>query len=267
MKTTSVLLATAACVMIVALGAVAQTDAPKAEQPSAAPLDINKVSYAIGWQMGTSAKRSPIQLNQDEMIKGLTEALQGKDPSISEDEMKQAMMSFQKDMAAKMQEASIKKAEENLVAGKAFLEENSKKEGVVTLPSGLQYKVIQEGKADGKKPADTDRIKVNYRGTLINGKEFDSSFKRGTPAEFQVNKVIKGWTEALQLMKEGAKWEIYIPSDLAYGSRGTPNIGPNELLIFEVELLEILPTVTVENQGAAPAQPQITIQPQTPAQQ
>jgi len=265
MKRTSVILATAVCVAIAAFAAVAQTDAPKAEPPAAAPVDIEKTSYAIGWQMGTSVKRAPVQLNQEAMVKGLTEAMQGKEPTMSEDEMKQVMMSFQKEMAAKAQEANKKKAEENSAAGKAFLEENGKKEGVVTLPSGLQYKVLQEGKADGKAPVATDRVKVNYRGTLITGEEFDSSFKRGTPAEFQVNKVIKGWTEALQLMKEGAKWEVYIPSDLAYGAMGNPKIGPNQVLIFEVELLEVLPSVTVENQGAAPAQPQITIQPSEPA--
>jgi len=128
--------------------------------------------------------------------------------------------------------------EKNMTEGPKFLEENKAKEGVVILPSGLQYKVITEG--TGKSPKATDKVKVHYRGTLINGKEFDSSFKRNQPAEFPVNGVIKGWTEALQLMKEGSKWELYIPSDLAYGARGAGgDIGPNATLIFEVELLEV----------------------------
>jgi len=123
--------------------------------------------------------------------------------------------------------------------GKQFLEENGKKEGVHTLPDGLQYKVLKEG--TGKKPQAADTVSVHYKGTLIDGTEFDSSYKRGQPAEFPVNRVIKGWTEALQLMPEGSKWMLYIPSRLAYGERGTPGgpIGPNETLIFEVELLKI----------------------------
>lgn len=122
--------------------------------------------------------------------------------------------------------------------GEEFLKENAAKEGVKTLPSGLQYKVLKEG--DGKSPKATDTVVVHYKGTLINGKEFDSSYKRGEPAEFPVNRVIKGWTEALQLMKEGSKWMLYIPSNLAYGERGAgADIGPNETLIFEVELLKV----------------------------
>jgi FKBP-type peptidyl-prolyl cis-trans isomerase FklB len=139
-------------------------------------------------------------------------------------------------MAARQKE--IKEiAERNLAAGKAFLEENKKKEGVKTLPSGLQYKVQTEG--SGKTPKATDQVTVNYKGTLINGSEFDNSYKRGKPATFQVDKVIRGWTEALQLMKEGSKWQLFIPSELGYGERGAGPVPPNSVLIFEVGLISV----------------------------
>jgi FKBP-type peptidyl-prolyl cis-trans isomerase FklB len=128
-------------------------------------------------------------------------------------------------------------AERNLAAGKAFLEENKKKEGVKTLPSGLQYKVLAEG--SGKIPKASDNVTVNYKGTLINGTEFDSSYKRGKPTTFQVDKVIRGWTEALQLMKEGSKWQLFIPLELGYGERGAEPVPPNSVLIFEVELISV----------------------------
>ena len=141
-------------------------------------------------------------------------------------------------------------AEKNLAASNAFLEKNKAEKDVITLPSGLQYKVIKKG--TGATPLATDQVKTNYRGTLIDGTEFDSSYKRGTPAIFGVGRVIKGWTEALQLMKEGAKWELYIPSELAYGQRGTPNIGPNSALIFEIELLEVIKETPPIPKPAAP---------------
>jgi FKBP-type peptidyl-prolyl cis-trans isomerase FklB len=144
------------------------------------------------------------------------------------------MMAFQKEVMAKQAEV----AKKNKAEGEAFLAENKKKEGVKTTPSGLQYKVIKPGK--GKKPKSSDTVTVNYRGTLIDGTEFDSSYKRGQPATFQVSGVIPGWTEALQLMEEGAKWQLFIPSNLAYGERGAGGvIGPNATLIFEVELISI----------------------------
>jgi len=164
------------------------------------------------------------------------------------------MTEFRKRMMAKRQEQRRKEAEENLVKSKAFLDENKTKPGVQVLPSGLQYKVLKDG--TGRTPTVNDRVKAHYRGTLIDGTEFDSSYKRGEPSEFAlkgVRGVIPGWTEALQLMKEGAKWQLFIPPDLAYkeqGSRGA--IPPNAALIFEIELLEILSTEAASNAGAVP---------------
>ena len=157
---------------------------------------------------------------------------------MTEQQMREVMAGLQKSMAAKQAEQIKELSDKNQKAGEAFLAENKKKEGVVTRPSGLQYKVLKDG--SGETPKATDKVKVNYKGTLIDGKEFDSSNKLGKPAEFQVNKVIAGWTEALQLMKVGSKWEVFIPSNLAYGDRGAgPMIGPNSTLIFEVELVSI----------------------------
>ena len=153
-------------------------------------------------------------------------------------DVKKMLNLYRTEAQAAQKKVQAEQGEKNMSEGPKFLEENKSKEGVVVLPSGLQYKVITEG--SGKTPKATDKVKVHYKGTLLNGKEFDSSYKRNQPAEFPVNGVIKGWTEALQLMKEGSKWMLYIPSDLAYGARGAGgDIGPNATLIFEVELLEV----------------------------
>ena len=157
---------------------------------------------------------------------------------LSEEEMRTVMTAFQKEMAAKQAEMMKSQGEKNKKEGEAFLAENKKKEGVKTLASGLQYKVIKEG--TGKTPKATDKVSTHYQGTLIDGTEFDSSYKRGEPATFPVNGVIPGWTEALQLMKVGSKWQLFVPSKLAYGEKGAgPIIGPNAVLIFTVELLAI----------------------------
>jgi len=171
-------------------------------------------------------------------VQAITDALAGKELALTEDEMRQVMTEFQKRMMAEQQERMKKEGAANLAESNAFLEENKKKEGVKVLPSGLQYKVLQEG--SGRTPAETDQVKTQYRGTFINGDEFDSSYKRGEPAQFRVNGVIKGWTEALLLMKEGAKWQLFVPPDLAYGERGRPSIPPNSMLIFEIELVEVV---------------------------
>jgi FKBP-type peptidyl-prolyl cis-trans isomerase FklB len=205
-----------------------------------------KVSYSIGYMSGSRMKTDSVELNLDTYMKGFKDGYAGEKGAMTEQEMREAMQPLQKELAAKRAEEMKKSAEmrkqlgeKNKAEGEAFLAENSKKKGVVTLPSGLQCKITKEGK--GKSPQKTDKVKVNYRGTLINGTEFDSSYKRGEPATFGVDKVIKGWTEALQFMKEGANWTIYVPSNLAYGERGAGNlIGPNETLIFEVELISVL---------------------------
>jgi len=208
--------------------------------PNAALLktDMDKVSYIIGTQIARNFTSQEIEVNVDALTMGLKDALAKKPLAMSNEEMQKVYAGFQSQMRAKMAAKQAAEASKNLAAGNAFLEANKSKEGVKALPSGLQYKVITEG--TGKSPTAEDKVKTNYRGTLIDGTEFDSSYKRGRPAEFPVNGVIKGWTEALQLMKEGSKWELYIPADLAYGSRPRPGIPANSTLVFEVELLEVL---------------------------
>ncbi len=185
----------------------------------------DKLSYAIGVDVGNSLKKNSIDVDMNVLMQGMKDAFSGK-PQMTDQQIKETMIAYQKEQA-----------EKNKKAGEAFLAENKKKSGVVTMPSGLQYKIVKKG--TGKSPKATDTVTVNYRGTLIDGTEFDSSYKRGQPATFPVNGVIPGWTEALQLMKEGAKWELFIPADLAYGATGRPGIPPNSTLIFEVELISI----------------------------
>lgn len=198
----------------------------------------DKVSYSIGLEIGSSFKKQSIDIDTDAVAAGIKDAISSNKPLLTENEVKEVMTAFQKGMAAKQAEKMKALAEKNGKEGEAFLAENKKKEGVKTTASGLQYKVITAGK--GPIPKDTDTVSVNYRGTLIDGTEFDSSYKRGEAVSFPVNGVIKGWTEALQLMKVGSKWQLFIPSNIAYGERGAGGqIGPNATLIFEVELLSI----------------------------
>lgn len=208
----------------------------------------DKVSYSIGLDIGTTFKKQKMELNADALVAGLRDALGGAKPLLSDDEVRQVMMQFSKDMREKTAAANKDAAEKNTQEGEKFLAENKTKPGVKTTASGLQYKVEKEG--NGQAPKETDTVVVNYRGTLIDGTEFDSSYKRGEPATFPVNRVIKGWTEALQLMKPGSKYQLFIPSGLAYGERGAGgDIGPNAMLIFEVELLSVKPP----EGGAAPS--------------
>jgi FKBP-type peptidyl-prolyl cis-trans isomerase FklB len=194
----------------------------------------DKMSYIIGMDIGNNLKKQSIDVNPNILARGVKDALAGGKPLLTEQEIREAMTGFQKEMMAKREVVAKKNKEQ----GEAFLAENKKKEGVKTLPSGLEYKVIKAG--TGKKPRLSDTVTVNYRGTLIDGTEFDSSFRRGQPVTFQVSGVIPGWTEALQLMEEGAKWQLIIPSSLAYGEQGRGSvIGPNATLIFELELISI----------------------------
>jgi FKBP-type peptidyl-prolyl cis-trans isomerase FklB len=197
-----------------------------------------KISYSIGLSIGKSFKQQAIDIEMDTLVKGVEDALQDAKPLLTEDEIREVMTNLQKNLMAKKQQEDEQVAGKNLEEGKQFLETNKKRTGVKTLPSGLQYEVIQTG--TGNSPKIDDTVVTNYKGTLINGTEFDSSYKRGKPAVFPVNGVIQGWIEALQLMKPGAKWKLYIPAELAYGARSAgPIIGPNSTLIFEIELLEI----------------------------
>jgi FKBP-type peptidyl-prolyl cis-trans isomerase FklB len=205
----------------------------------------DKVSYSIGMQIGFNLSRQKVEVNPDVLAAGIKDALAGK-PQLNPDQVKEVMSTFEKDMEQKQKQA----ADKNKTEGAKFLEENKKKDGVKTTASGLQYKVLKDG--NGAQPKASDTVTVNYRGTLINGTEFDSSYKRGQPATFPVNGVIKGWTEALQLMKVGSKYQLFIPSDLAYGERSvSPDLGANSTLIFEVELMDAKPAATPA--AAAPA--------------
>jgi len=193
---------------------------------------MDKLSYALGMSMASNLMNSGLkQIDVASFVKAFTEIMNNATPSMDSQEANQVIQSY----FSKMQDEMLVN---NLKEGEAFLEENSKKEGVVTLSSGLQYEVLQEG--EGAKPKATDKVKCHYHGTLLNGQVFDSSVERGQPAVFGVNQVIKGWVEALQLMQVGSKWKLYIPSGLAYGAQGAGNsIEPNSALIFDVELLGI----------------------------
>ncbi len=199
--------------------------------------EIQQVSYGIGLNFSQNIKRQGVDLDMTAFNAGVSDGLAGNEPQLAQEDIMKAMQSFQKSMAAKQKEDRDVQGGENKKQGEAFFVENTKKEGVITLESGLQYKIITEGK--GEIPSADSTVEVNYRGTLLSGEEFDSSYKRGQPVSFPVKGVIKGWTEALQLMPVGSKWELYIPADLAYGPGGTGPIGPNSALIFEVELLSI----------------------------
>ena len=198
--------------------------------------DKSKESYSVGYQFGQNLKKMHADLDADVLSKGIEDAISGKESLLSEEEMGSSLSNVRQKSMTAMQEALKKEAEENLVEGEKFLTENKTKEGVKTTASGLQYKVIEKG--EGPSPKEGDTVTVNYRGTLIDGTQFDSSYDRGQPATFPLTGVIPGWTEALQMMKKGSKWELYIPPDLAYGERGAGNrIPPNSTLIFEVELI------------------------------
>lgn len=196
----------------------------------------DKVSYSIGANIGADLKRAELDINPDFLSQGIRDAFAGK-TAMTEEDMKSTLATFQKEMQAKMEAKQKALGETNKEASEKYLEENKKKEGVKTTKSGLQYKVLKEG--TGPKPTATDTVSVNYRGTLVNGTEFDSSYSRHKPEEFPVGGVIPGWTEALEMMPVGSKWQIVIPPSLAYGENAPPMIGPNQTLIFEVELLEI----------------------------
>jgi FKBP-type peptidyl-prolyl cis-trans isomerase FklB len=209
-----------------------------AEETQTLKTEKEKLSYSIGMEIGSNLKRQAIDVEVDLLLKGLRDGFSGGKTLLSPEEVRNVLTTFQKEMMAKQKEEARVLGEKNKKEGEAFLAENKKKPGVVTLPSGLQYKVIKAG--TGKKPKATDTVKTHYRGTLLDGTEFDSSYRRGGPATFPVKGVIPGWTEALQLMEEGAKWQLFIPPHLAYGERGAgPVIGPNATLIFEVELISV----------------------------
>ena len=197
----------------------------------------DKVSYSIGADIGSTIKRQGIEVDPETLLLGLKDSYAGGKLAMTDEEMKSTMESFQKEMMAKMTKKREEDAKKNKEAGEKFLAENKKKDGVKTTASGLQYKIVTEGK--GAKPKETDTVVTHYRGTTIDGKEFDSSYKRNEPAEFPLAGVIKGWTEGLQLIPVGTTAEFYVPAELAYGDNAPPEIGPGQTLIFKVELLSI----------------------------
>ena len=220
---------------------------PATATPFTLKTQKDKASYAIGVNIGRSMKKDNIDVDPDVIARGIKDSFTDKKLLLSDEEAQAALTQLKNDVQKHQQETFQAAQEKNKQQGDAFLAANKAKPGVVTLPSGLQYKVLQEGA--GPKPAATDTVVCNYKGTLVDGTEFDSSYKRGQPATFPVSQVIKGWTEALQLMPVGSKWELFIPPSLGYGERGTSGspIGPNATLIFEVEL------VSIQKAGAAPA--------------
>ena len=234
------------------------TAAAKKPGTAAAPLAMTtqkqKASYAIGVNIGKGLHRDGVDVDPALIRRGIQDGIAGGKLALTDDEMKAALTALTTDLKKKADAETAAVGEANKKEGDAFLAANKSKDGVQTLPDGLQYKVLTAG--NGPKPTATDTVVCNYKGTLINGTEFDSSYKRGQPAKFPVGQVIKGWTEVLQLMPMGSKWEVYIPSDLAYGPQGPGRgpIGPNQTLIFEIELVSIQPKDATTT-PAAPATP------------
>jgi FKBP-type peptidyl-prolyl cis-trans isomerase FklB len=219
--------------------ATAPAKAPAGQAPAAAfKNQKEKLSYAIGMEMGKGVKTQGIDVDPALLTQGLNDALSGAKPKMSEEELKQVITALQQDLRQKQTAAQQTAGAENKAKGDAYLAENAKKDGVVALPDGLQYKILTAGQ--GKKPAETDTVLCNYKGTFIDGTEFDSSEKAGKPVPFEVKNVIPGFKEVLQLMPVGSKWQVFIPSSLGYGERGAGSvIGPNSALIFEIELVGI----------------------------
>lgn len=212
---------------------------PKKEEKVELKSQKDRISYSIGMDIGNNFKKQGFELDGDLLARGIKDSLTGNtNPLLTEKEVQDTIAAFRKDLMEKNMALTKQRSEKNKKEGEEFLAENKKKEGVITLPSGLQYKVLAAGSGD--KPKENDTVTVNYRGNLIDGTEFDSSYKRNEPATFPVKGVIAGWTEALQLMQPGSKWQLVVPATLGYGERGAgANIGPNATLVFEVELLTI----------------------------
>ena len=267
-------------VLLTGLALTAVLSLTAAEQNPTLKTQKDKVSYSIGLDIGRNIKRQSIDVDPDLLAAGLKAQVNGTKPLLTEEESREVMTAWQTEMRTKQTEKQKEAGEKNRKEGETFLAENKKKDGIKILPVKLgtntyelQYKVITAG--SGPKPASTETVVTHYRGTLINGTEFDSSYKRSEPATFPVTGVIKGWTEALQMMPVGSKWQLFIPSELAYGERGTGrDIGPNSTLLFDIELLEIKPKdanapsdkpkVTLSNPAAKPTiKP--TVKPAPPA--
>ena len=242
-----------------ATASAAKTTGSKTGPATATALNSkkDKISYAIGADLGKKLKTADIDVDPAILTRAMKDTLTGAKSEMSDDEIRATLTDLSKDLQQKQASAAKEASEKNRKAGEEFLAANKGKEGVVTLPDGLQYKVLTAG--NGPKPSATDTVVCNYKGTLIDGKEFDSSYKRGQPATFPVSGVIKGWTEALQMMPVGSKWQLFIPPDLAYGERQAgPDITPGSTLVFEVELMSIQPKTAAAPEGAEKATPDKT---------
>ncbi len=226
-----------------------QTNSSEAKTGSTLELktDAQKRSYALGMDIGNSVKDLPVELKVQYLAAGIRDMVEGNKPQLSDEEQKAVMQSFVQELESAQKEKTSAAASENQDKGKKFLSENKDKEGIEVTDSGLQYKVVKAG--EGESPTAKDNVKVNYEGKLIDGTVFDSSYERGEPVTFPASAVIPGWTEALQLMKPGSEYMLYIPADLAYGERGAgAKIGPNETLIFKVEMLEVVEETAKEGE-------------------
>jgi FKBP-type peptidyl-prolyl cis-trans isomerase len=226
--------------VFVVIGGLSGCSGPQESKDRKVELETfnDKISYVLGIDIGSSLLQTGTEINLDVMYKGIEDSINDRELMLGSEETEALKLEFSQKLQEDYEKKIKESGEKNLAEGKTFLEDNKKKEGVVTTESGLQYKVMVEG--DGALPASTDKVKVHYRGTLIDGKEFDSSYSRGEPVTFQLDSVIPGWVEALQLMKVGSKYQLFIPQDLAYGEREVgPDIEPYSTLIFEVELIGI----------------------------
>lgn len=211
----------------------------------------SRINYSLGYKIGGDFKRQGVEIDGAAVLQGIKDALGDGEPKMTEADMRNTLMDLKRKVIAEQKRRKQEQAEERVAASKRFLEENAAKEGVMTTASGLQYKILEEG--SGKTPGPTDMVTVHYRGTLADGKEFDSSHKRGQPATFQLNRVVKGWTEGLQLMKEGGKAQLVIPPELAYGDRGPL---ANQTLIFDLELISVGGEAPAHSHAEEPAKPE-----------